>query len=220
MSEIFGVLAVPRAVFEILAKKPHWLMPTVFCAAVLFVILWLGGCWQDLTQGLRIQSLLGPALISPFIVIIVSLASTLFIYLMHVLIGGTERVPREFRMFFSVNVHCGAIFLLGEVVNFLLVQANLLGNYSMPVPNRFPTGLDMLLIGTEEPNPYTAIILHSTNVFVLWYLFVLAMGIRVITGSGKVRSTVIVASLWCVAVAIVLGMVHAAGGGTTVRIAL
>lgn len=220
MRELFGVLASPGAVFESLVKKPNWLMPTIFCAGVLFVIVWLGGCWQELTQGLRVHSLLGPALISPVIVFIVSVASTVFIYLMHVALGGAERSPHKFRILFSVNVHCGVIFLLGEVINFLLVRSNLLGQYGMPVPNRFPSGLDLLLVSTEAPNPYTAIILHSTNVFVLWYLLVLAMGIRVTTGSGKIRSAVIVASLWCVTVVVVLGMVYAADGGTTIRIAL
>ena len=220
MNEIFGVLATPQAVFEILVKKPRWLMTTIFCTGILFVIIWLGGCWQDLTRGLRLQSLLGPALISPCIVIIVSFASTAFIYLMHVVLGGAKRTPHEFRTFFSINIHSGVIFLLGEVVNFLLVRSNLLGQYGMPVPNRFPTGLDLLLVGTEEPNPYTAIVLHSTNVFVLWYLLVLAIGIRTITGSGTFRSAAIVAGLWGVAVALVLGMVYAAGGGTTIRIIL
>jgi hypothetical protein len=76
VKEIFGILAAPQEVFEGIMNKPRWLIPTLFCTGTLFVIVWLGGCWQNLSDGLRIQSLLGPALISPIIVIIVSLGST------------------------------------------------------------------------------------------------------------------------------------------------
>ena len=220
MKEIFGILATPQEVFENIVSKPRWLIATLFCTGTLFVIVWLGGCWQDLTQGLRVESLLGPALISPSVVIIISLGSTAFIYLLNMLLEGRRHRPGKFRTFFSVNIHCGVIFLLGETVNFLLVQANLLGGYSTPLPNRFPTGLDLFLVGIEVPNQYLAIILHCTSVFVLWYLVVLSKGIRVITNSGKIRSGVIAASLWIVAVAIGLGMAYAAGGNTTIRIVL
>lgn len=117
-----------------------------------------------------------------------------------------------------MNIHCGVIFLLGEIVNFLLVQTNVLGGYSTPLPNRFPTGLDLFLVGIDVPNQYLAIILHCTSVFVLWYLVVLSKGIRVITNSGRIRAGVVVAGLWIVAVAIGLGLAYAAGGGTTIRI--
>jgi hypothetical protein len=137
-----------------------------------------------------------------------------------VVLGRRARGPRAFKTFFSVNIHCGVIFLLGEIVNFLLVRTNLLGEYSTPLPNRFPTGLDLFLVGIDEPNRYLAIILHCTSVFVLWYLVVLSKGIRVITSSGKIRAGVIVAGLWIVAVTIGLGMAYAAGGGTTIRVAL
>jgi hypothetical protein len=215
---MFGILATPSKVFEIIVNKPRWLIPTLFCAGTLFFIVWLGGCWQDMSDGLRVSNLLGPALISPSIVAIVSLGSTAFIYLMHVLLGGTALGRKGFRTLFSVNVHCGVIFLLGEIINFLLVRANLLGKHSVPLPNRFPTGLDLFLVGVDEPSMYLAIILHSTSIFVLWYLLVLSMGIRTITGSGKIRSGVIVVSLWSVAVVSVLGIAYAAGGGTTIRI--
>jgi hypothetical protein len=220
MKEIFCVLASPREVFEDIANKPHWLIPALVCTVILFLIVWLSGCWQGLSDGLRVPNLLGPALISPSIVAIVSLGSTTFICLMHALLGGRTKGSARFRTILSVNMHCGLIFLLGETVNDLLVRSNLLSGNRLPLPNRFPTGLDLFLIGVNEPNQYVAIILHSTSVFVLWYLIVLSLGIRVITGSGKIRAGVIAASLWIVAVAIGLGMTYAAGGGTTIRIAL
>lgn len=220
MKEVFNILATPTEVFEIVVNKPRWLVPTLFCAGTLFLIVWLGGCWQDLSDGLRFGNLLGPALISLSIVVIVSLGTTTFIYLMCALLGGTDRDPQAFKKFFSVNIHCGVIFLLGEIVNFLLVRANTLGKHSAPLPNRFPAGLDFFLVGAADPNVYIAIILHSTSVFVLWYLVVLSMGIRAITGSGRIRAGVIAASLWGVVVVITLGVVYAAGGGTTIRIAV
>jgi hypothetical protein len=218
MSHIFGILATPGEVYERIKTRPGWVLPTVVCASVLFVIIWLGGCWRNLSDAFTWSSLFGPALISPLIVGIVSVGSTMFLYLMNMVVGGRTRDEQRFRTLFSLNVHCAVIILLGEVVNFLLVRTNFLGESNFPLPNRFPVGLDLVLLAVDEPSIYIAILLHSTSGFILWYLLVLAKGIATITGSSRRRSTLVVAGLWCAGVVTALSLAYAAGGGTTVRI--
>ena len=218
MYNFFNILASPREVFEQIADRPRWLLPMVFSAFVLFLIVWLGSCWHNLSEALNWGRLLGPALISPLIVGIVALGSTTFVYLLNLLLRGETTSSAGFKTILSVNVHCGIIFLLGEVVNFLLVRANLLGDSGFPLPNRFPTGLDVLLLGVDDPNLYLTIILHSTSVFVVWYLLVLSLGIKTVTGSSRPRSFIIVVALWCAAVMTAVGIAYAAGGTTTIRV--
>jgi hypothetical protein len=110
--------------------------------------------------------------------------------------------------------------LLGELVNFLLIRTNILGDYSMPLRGRFPVGLDILLLGVDEPNIYLSIILHSTSVFLIWYLIVLSLGIHIVTGASKAKAAAIATTLWCTLVLLALGLVYAAGGDTTIRIRL
>lgn len=216
MKETFNILAAPSEALQRIHEKPTWLAPLAFCIGAFFVLTWLGGCWTNLSQALHWSNLLGPALISPLIVGIVCLGTAALLYLLNMILSGAAKSP-SFRTMFSVSVHCGIIFLLGEVVNFLLIHANLLGEYASPLPNRFPVGLDLLLLGSDEPNLHLAILLHSTSVFVLWYLIVLSLGMRIVTGASKARSVAMVISLWCVVVGLTLGLVYVAGG-TTMRI--
>ncbi len=192
----------------------------LLCMVVFFGIIWIGGCWHSLSDALTWSYLLGPALISPLFVGIVSVGSTMFLYLMNVVVGGRGRGAQSFKTLFSLNIHCAEILLLGEVINFLLVHASILGESGFPLPNRFPVGLDLILLAVDEPTIYTAILLHSTSCFVVWYLVVLAKGIAGITGSSRGRSALIVASLWFVVVAAALSLSYVAGGGTMIRITM
>ena len=214
------ILARPDEAFEAIKSDPRWCCLALACTLVFFVLLWLGGCWRNLAEGLSWSYILGPALISPLIVTIVSLGTTLVLFLLTRAIPGGSAEEPGFKMLFSLNLHSAIIIVLGEIVNFLLVHADLLGNTSFPLPNRFPLGLDLALLLFKEPSIYAAIILHSTSVFVVWYLVVLAKGIRVTTRSSTMRSGIIAAGLWCAIVFSVLGIVSAAGGGTTIRISM
>lgn len=220
MNSTASVLATPAEVFEQILFKPVWVSTFFILSCGHAVLNWLEGCWHNLSQGLEWSSLLGPALISPLIVGIVSLSTTALIYLLSRIVGGEEARFTRFRSLYSVNIHCGLIFLLGEVVNFLLIRTNILGEYAAPLRGRFPVGLDLLLLGVDDPSLYLSIILHSTSIFLVWYLVVLSLGISTVAGLSRKKSIVIVMVLWCVAVGVALGVASAAGGQTTIRIEL
>jgi len=220
MNALMNILADPSEAFEQIKGKPRWFVPNLFCVITLFAVIWLGGCWRDIGDGFSPGRILGPALISLLIVGIVSVGSSLFLYLMILLVGGTIDAAPRFRSIFALNIHCAVILLLGEVFNLLLICSNVFGDLDLPLTNRFPVGLDLLFFLTGNPGIYLAVLFHCTSVFVLWYLVVLARGIRAFTGSSMLRSRVVAASLWSAAVLFVMCMVYAAGGGTTIRIVL
>lgn len=218
MNSTADVLTSPVDVFERVLAKPVWVSIFFVLSCGHAVLNWLGGCWHNLAQGLELTSLLGPALISPLIVGIVSLSTTALIYLLSRIVGGEEARFTRFKSLYSVNIHCGLIFLLGEIVNFLLIRTSLLGDYTPPLRGRFPVGLDLFLLGVDDPSLYLSVILHSTSIFLIWYLVVLSLGISTVTGLSRKRSAAIVMVMWCVAVGMALGAAYAAGGQTTIHI--
>jgi hypothetical protein len=125
-----------------------------------------------------------------------------------------------YRTLFSLNTHCLLIVILGEAINFLLMHTEIIQDYDLPLPKRFPLGLDLLLLVAKDPNIYLAILLHGASIFILWYLVVLAKGLKYVSGSNMSRSVATVTALWLVAMALIIGMVHGAGGGTVFHISL
>jgi hypothetical protein len=220
MHAFINIFAVPSETFEGIRTKPIWRGALLINIAGFFILVWLGGCWRSLPQGFEKVNLSGPALISPLVVGIASLGTTTLIYLLNLILGERESRSTHFKALYSMNIHCGAIFLLGEVVNFLLLRTPLLGDQPTPLRGRFPVGLDILLLGADDPNLYLSIVLHSTSVFLIWYLVVLSLGLRVVAGTSKSKAAAIATALWCTLVVLALGTAYAAGGGTTVRIRL
>lgn len=220
MLHSFLILAEPKNVFNRIAADSPWFAPLAYCTGGFFIITWLGGCWTDIRQGLQWWSLLGPAIASTLFIGMAGLGSTAAIYVIYRIIGGQQLAAPMYRSLFSLNIHCAVILVLGELFNFLLVRAPMVQDWDLPLRNRFPLGLDVLLLGVKEPNIYLTIFLHSTSVFVVWYLLVLAAGLKYTTGLSSARSAAIAATVWLLVVGLVVGIVYSAGGGTVFRITM
>jgi hypothetical protein len=216
----FLIIAEPKDIFERVAARAPWFAPLAYCMVGFFIITWLGGCWTNIRAGLQWWSLLGPAAASVFFVGAASIGSTAILYAACGAMREPELERPTYRKLFSLNNHCALVLILGELVNFLLVRAGPMQDYNLPFPNRFPLGLDLLILGVKEPNIYLAILLHSTSVFVLWYLVVLARGLKYLTGSVSARTTAIVITLWLTGMGIIVGIIHSAGGGTIFRVTM
>jgi hypothetical protein len=134
------------------------------------------------------------------------------------LAGSPNRIG--YRALFSLNAHCAIIVVLGEAINFLMVHTNILTEYDFPLANRFPLGLDLLILGVKEPNIYLTVLLHSTGAFILWYFVVLTRGLKHLTGSSLIRAAAMAAILWLAGVGAVIGIVYSAGGGTIFRVTM
>ena len=68
----FLILAEPKKVFERLATRSRWLAPLITCTVGFFIITWLAGCWTNIRDGLRLWSLLGPAIASMLIYLLMA----------------------------------------------------------------------------------------------------------------------------------------------------
>lgn len=216
----FLIFAEPREVFDGIEARSPRLVPFLYCTLGFFIITWLGGCWNNIREGLRWWSLLGPAMAAILFVEVASHGSSMVLYTACRVFRGEKAGGPTYRRLFSLNIHCALILILGEIVNFLLVRTELMQDYNFPLPHRFPLGLDLLILGVKEPNIYLTVLLHGTSVFVLWYLVVLARGLKYVTGSGMSRSASIAATLWLIGVGAVIGIIYSAGGGTIFRVTM
>jgi hypothetical protein len=218
MRETFEILAIPVESLKKIVQQPKILAPLATTSIVLFMIMWLNECWQNIAEGIRWYQLLGPLVSAPTLLVAAVWGSTFVLYLFGIVLNDEQTPPHTFKTLLSINAHCAIIFLLGEVVNFLLARTGILGEHLTPLLGRFPVGLDLLLLAAEDPNIYLSIILHSTSVFLIWYLVVLALGIHLATGMSKARAAFVSASLWITIVLLALCAAYAAGGDTTIRI--
>jgi hypothetical protein len=212
------VLADPEEIFRDIRDRSRWITPLGYCALVFFLIIWLGGCWTDIREGLRWSSLLVPAVAAIVIVCVLGAASTLLLYVGHRVINGGRSGEPRYRTLFSLNMHCAIILVLGELVNFLLVHTGIPPPGNLPLANRFPLGLDLLLLGAKEPNIYMTILLHSTSAFTVWYLVILARGLRDVAHLSTAQAAAVALTLWLVGVGAILSVVYSAGGGTVFRV--
>ena len=119
---------------------------------------------------------------------------------------------------FSLVSYCGIIFLIGEVVNFILMRIQLFKIPSSVLPNRFPIGLDLFLIGRHPSLPF-AIFLHSINPIIIWYFVVLSLGLYNVAGMNKNSARLVAVLMWAVGVGSV-ALIASIMGGTTVGIRL
>jgi hypothetical protein len=134
---------------------------------------------------------------------------SLFLYFFSILLNAQKRFT--YAIVFSLVSHCGIIFLVGECVNFILVRLGLLKSTSLMLPNRFPVGLDLLLIG-KSPSLSLVALLHSINPFTIWYFATIAVGISMLAGIGKKRAGMVAVSAWAIGVAFALLLISVVGG--------
>ncbi len=117
---------------------------------------------------------------------------------------------------FSLVSFCGIIFLMGEVLNFILLRLQIIKIGSYVLPNRFPIGLDLFLIG-RFPSLPLAIFLHSINPIIIWYFAALSLGLYTISGMSKNSARLTALSIWALGVGSI-AFIASALGGTTIGI--
>ena len=104
------------------------------------------------------------------------------------------------------------------MLNFSLLRLQLLKINSYILPNRFPIGLDLFLIG-RHPNLSLAIFLYSINPITVWYFTTLSLGMHNVTGMSKNSARLTVLSIWAIGIGSV-SLIASVLGGTAIGIRL
>ena len=216
MMNPFTVLFPSKEDFARIKSVPKWKSPYFAVVAGLSLLTWLKSCLRG-TSLVADLSVFGGAFISLSISLFVLWSMlALSLYLSSTLFNPDGK--NSYRSMFSLVSFCGIIFLIGEVLNFILLRIQIIKVSSYILPNRFPIGLDLFLLG-RHPSLPLAIFLCSINPIVIWYFTTLSLGLHNVTGMSKNSARLTVLSIWAIGIGSV-ALIASVLGGTTVGIRL
>ena len=208
LQNIADILAEPSAAFVRLKSEPKWLL-----AMVIFCLFSVGIAWtmfpftaQMMNQKMMEEGVLSEQIeiaitvaqivtpIASFVApIIWFLAISAILTLAVRLLGLNDAI--KFKHIYAAIVHTSLISILIVLVNTaLLVVFRDVGDIKSIADMKIIPGLHLLLGASENVKLLT--FLSYFNPLSLWYLAVLAIGIRVFTGTDKTKAYVGAIIIW------------------------
>lgn len=193
-TRFFGIVTAPRATFEGVVAHPRWFgmlalttLITIFCTSAPMFTDWgeqaaldvavgqmeaMGRTIDDATyegmrRGMRIQRYIQPAAILIFAPIMLLIFSGIAYAVFNAGMGGNA----TFKQVVSVLAHAGAISALAQLFALPLNFAR----QSMSSTTNLAVLLPML-----EEHSFAAYLLGTIDLFMVWYVVVLAIGLAVL----------------------------------------
>ncbi|HTY10214.1 MAG TPA: YIP1 family protein [Bacteroidota bacterium] len=197
--------------FERISLQPTWKRSLIIVVSGIAFLTWLKSCWRGTSVAADLI-VFGGAFVTVFISLIIlwSVMAAL-LFFSTPLFNPVKKV--SYGNMFSLVSLCGIIFLIGEMLNFILVRSHLISISLYSLPGRFPIGLDVLFLGRNLNLPLT-IVLYSVNPIIIWYFSAMSIGLKTMTGIRSRNAAVIVTCLWGVGVGSA-AMIASLMGGTT-----
>jgi len=209
LSSIINIFAVPTEVFHNIKASPKWL--TAFCFITIISIIY-GYFMLPFSQRIMIESFSSKMdteqvqkaisiserfkyiglLFVPLILLIKWLFLSLFLYFSAILLNAQEVNSKAV---FTVVVHSELILLLMGVFNLLILYLKGVESINNITDLNAIIGLDYFLADRSHNIPLFTF-LNNLNVFSLWYVATLAIGISVLTNFSKLKSVILVSSIW------------------------
>jgi Yip1 domain len=214
MKNPFAVFFPSSEDFQRIGLAQAWKTPFFIVVAGTSLLAWLKSCLRSWSAAADIGMLVASVVSMSISLFVIWSLLALMLYLFLVFSNSLKRIT--YGKIFSLVSFCGMIFLIGELVNFILLRIPLLKIRSSVFPNRFPVGLDLFLAGGHPSLPL-AIFMHSINPVIIWYCATLSLGLHTIAGVSKMNARIIVASIWAIGVGSV-ALITSALGGTTIGI--
>ena len=207
MNLLLHILLQPRRAAKEIKVKPQWIIPFILLAAVSMIVMLLQ---HDSVVHHTLTHLPASATAEDKVIVKQTLDENLVLrsgFLPVRLITGwatfalllfyackawsTSEVVR-FQQVFSLEVAAESTMVLARIASLV---------YSGGAESSFlrvPLGIDMVF--SPSQNVVVQMALNSVNVFSLWYLAVLALGISGICGITKTKSAISVAAVWIVGI--------------------
>jgi Yip1-like protein len=191
VARFFGVITSPRATYESIVAHPKWfgmLLLAVLCAAVLvggFLMTQVGqDAWfaqmQERATGDRAaQQLQAFEKMLPYVGYVTAGSMVVFVPVMYLVVSGilfvlfnaTMGGDATFKKVFTVAVHSAPVGILGQLFTIPM-------NYARGTMTS-ATNLAVLLPMFDESS-FIAKFLGAIDLFLVWQLFVLAIGLAVL----------------------------------------
>ena len=211
------ILSPSNAFYEI-ENRPTWLLPFVVIGIGTILITWLNLPMiekiivtsmpsdlssEEIEQTLsvaRIGQMVG-IFFSPIGVLLSWLMYTLLIWLIAQLLNG--KAP--FKKPFSVVSHSSVITFLGAILSWTILRLRGIDSISGPEDLDVSLGITLLFPQDTLTLPIR-MILSNLNLFTVWYLGTLILGVSIVYNFPKKSAAVVVVSVWTIFVAFSIGL--------------
>jgi len=213
MTNLLNILATPTEVFIELKQRPKWVAAFALISLISLTCAWFLKpaldqlAYAELTGKLaekqieRVLTNAEPAwyvslLLTPVRHLVRWFVAATIIWSSCVLLGAEEL---KFKTIYSVVVHSELILVLMGVVSVLLVYLKGITSIHDITDLQPILGLDYLM-RDGLGSPAVIRLLHSINVFSIWYIATLTIGISVMTKFGKFKSGMLNTGIWLLGV--------------------
>lgn len=222
LKNLLAVFAAPTEVFHRLKPNPQWLGAYLLVVLASIVIPVFGYplsrplMLQTIShagglEGAQLEQALEKAkqfqywgsLLIPLVLLIKWGALAGLLYSLAIL-AGSEQI--RFKELFAVFVFAEMIPLLMAVVNILLLYTRAPESIHHITDLQAIIGLDVLMSDKTSDLPLFTL-LNNLNVFNVWYVGVLSIGLSIMSGLGRIRSVGIVTTAWLLGVGFQVAMV-------------
>lgn len=214
-SNLVNIFANPADVFVDLKDRPEWLIAFMAVSTISILLAWfmlpfsnqiayntfmarLGARQADKALAFAERFEYLDVVLIPAMMLIKWVFVAALLYFTCILLDA----PPEFnyRTVFSIVAYSEMILLFMSLVNLLVLYMKGTGSIHRATDLQAIIGLDFLMKNKMSNLPLF-IFLNSINVFTIWYVTTLAIGISVVTGFRKIKSTLIVTGAWLLGVA-------------------
>lgn len=215
ISNIVNIFATPTEVFENIKSTPKWLI--VFCLISVISIIY-GYFMLPFSQQIMVETLSAKMdieqvqktmalstrfqyiglLFVPITMLIRWLLVSSFLYFGAILFEANEI---RYKTLFAVVVYAELILTLMGVINTQLLYIKGVDAIHQITDLQAVIGLDFLITDKLNNIPLFTF-LNSFNVFTIWYVTTLTIGISVITNLNKLKSALLVSTIWLLGVGV------------------
>lgn len=203
MQSIFS----PSKAFQELDNKPAWLIAFLIIGTGTFLISYFTSPYivqagisdlpsninsehyENIVKLLQRSQFVGLAL-SPLFMFLKLLINALILWLVTNLF--TEL---KFKKLFSLVVHCGIITFLRAILSYIILRLRGLQSIKSPADLQVFLGLDMFTRNQELSLPLK-VFLNNINVFSLWWIWLLGLGLSIFTKISRKKTLMIVVFIW------------------------
>jgi hypothetical protein len=216
LSDFFGILVRPEREFESLSARPRWFASFLYLCAGKAIIEYFHSLIELRVITSDVFSALDPdkleksaqfikavsyftIALTPAVIIIKNLVAAALLYWLITLVS--EEV--QFRKIFIVSIHCWLIVLVARFFNLLILILRGSENLVYLEDLDVNLGLDIML--GESQNPVLRALFENINVFSLWHLSLLIVGISIVAGISKRRAAMAAMFVWVLTVALKVG---------------
>lgn len=209
LTNLFNIIVSPREIFEELVEQPKWVFAFIIITVINIIIefytlpfthnLMLNQLETQIGEDAARQTLemtkqyqyIGLAF-SPISYLIKLLIVSMFLFFSAIILNAQNL---RFKMIFALLIHSEIILIFMNIINLLILYVKGINTITDSTDMYTIYGLIYFLQDKASNQPLFTF-LNNFNLFTIWYLLTLTLGISIVTHLKKWKSAIIVLFVW------------------------